>query len=124
MALFRNNGRSSTSVVEAIPTEQSIEPQVNRRPSTSKSLKATTEEGYRRKSRDSRDAGVEVNQDDRREVLPIPTTSSDEIPTQWNHPRINVYRTLSTFWSLFVMGMNDATYGVRYTHDLLLRMFD
>ncbi|KAJ6127630.1 hypothetical protein N7523_003242 [Penicillium sp. IBT 18751x] len=30
---------------------------------------------------------------------------------KWNHPRINVYRSFSTFWSFLVMGANDAAYG-------------
>lgn len=30
---------------------------------------------------------------------------------KWNSPRINVYRSLSTFWSFLVMGANDAAYG-------------
>lgn len=31
---------------------------------------------------------------------------------KWNDPPINVYRSLSTFWSFLVMGANDAAYGV------------
>lgn len=31
---------------------------------------------------------------------------------KWNHPRVNVYRTLATFWTFLVMGANDAVYGV------------
>lgn len=31
---------------------------------------------------------------------------------KWNHPRINIYRSFSTFWSFLVMGANDAAYGV------------
>ncbi|KAJ5501864.1 Major facilitator superfamily domain general substrate transporter [Penicillium fimorum] len=30
---------------------------------------------------------------------------------KWNQPRINVYRTIATFWSFLVMGANDAAYG-------------
>ncbi|PYH84987.1 MFS general substrate transporter [Aspergillus uvarum CBS 121591] len=43
---------------------------------------------------------------------------SNEEPAQifheaerWNHPRSNVFKTLATFWSFLVMGMNDAAYG-------------
>lgn len=32
---------------------------------------------------------------------------------KWNHPRSNIYKTLTTFWSFLVMGANDAAYGVR-----------
>ncbi|KAJ5169242.1 uncharacterized protein N7482_004836 [Penicillium canariense] len=44
-------------------------------------------------------------------------TGSNESPNmfhaleKWNHPRINVYRSLATFWSFLVMGANDAAYG-------------
>lgn len=31
---------------------------------------------------------------------------------KWNQPRINIYRSFSTFWSFLVMGANDAAYGV------------
>ncbi|MCJ1339471.1 hypothetical protein MMC09_004761 [Bachmanniomyces sp. S44760] len=30
---------------------------------------------------------------------------------QWNHPQINVWRTLTTFLGLLIMGANDAVYG-------------
>lgn len=31
---------------------------------------------------------------------------------KWNHPRSNIVRVLTTFWVFFVMGANDAAYGV------------
>lgn len=31
---------------------------------------------------------------------------------KWNEPSINMYRVFSTFWSFFVFGMNDGSYGV------------
>lgn len=33
---------------------------------------------------------------------------------RWNAPRSNVWKTLATFWSFLVMGMNDSAYGVSY----------
>lgn len=42
--------------------------------------------------------------------LPAPTTLSQP-PERWNHPRVNRWRVLAAFWSLMVMGMNDAAYG-------------
>lgn len=33
-------------------------------------------------------------------------------PNKWNHPRSNIIRVLTTFWVFFVMGANDAAYGV------------
>jgi len=45
----------------------------------------------------------------------LPTVSPPtEVVPEWNHPRINVYRTLAAFWSFIVLGMNDAAYGVCY----------
>lgn len=59
------------------------------------------------------------------EPIPLRNTNqansldSSEEPTQvfheaerWNYPRSNVFKTLATFWSFLVMGMNDAAYGV------------
>jgi len=31
---------------------------------------------------------------------------------KWNEPRINACRSFATFWSMLVMGANDAAYGV------------
>ena len=31
---------------------------------------------------------------------------------RWNHPRINVGRSLVAFYGLVIMGANDAAYGV------------
>jgi hypothetical protein len=39
-------------------------------------------------------------------------TDSFRALEKWNQPRINVYRSFSTFWSFLVMGANDAAYGV------------
>ncbi|ORY15599.1 major facilitator superfamily domain-containing protein [Clohesyomyces aquaticus] len=52
----------------------------------------------------------ESQNDDRVENLPSPTTASERLEV-WNHPRINLYRTLAAFWSFVVMGSNDAAYG-------------
>lgn len=52
------------------------------------------------------------------EVLASSTSNTDTPSSavtaleKWNHPRSNVYRTFATFWSFFVMGANDAAYGV------------
>lgn len=47
---------------------------------------------------------------DRVSPLPVPTTASQPAE-RWNHPRSNISRVLAAFWSLLVMGMNDAAYG-------------
>ena len=42
--------------------------------------------------------------------------ASVEAQQKWNEPRINMYRTFSTFWCMLVMGMNDAALGVSNSH--------
>lgn len=42
--------------------------------------------------------------------LPAPTTVSQSLE-RWNYPRSNIPRVLAAFWSLMVLGMNDAAYG-------------
>ena len=44
-------------------------------------------------------------------ALPPPTTVT-EIVEKWNHPRSNIARVFAAFFSLLVMGANDAAYGV------------
>jgi hypothetical protein len=34
-------------------------------------------------------------------------------PERWNQPRANAPKLLAVFWSFFIMGANDAAYGVR-----------
>lgn len=45
-------------------------------------------------------------------VLPSPTTSPNEQPMLWNHPRSNLFKVLSAFFAFVVMGANDAALGV------------
>ncbi|KAF2181802.1 MFS general substrate transporter [Zopfia rhizophila CBS 207.26] len=49
-------------------------------------------------------------QNDPVEFLPQPSTTV-RVLERWDHPRINVYRTLATFFSFIIMGANDAAYG-------------
>lgn len=35
-----------------------------------------------------------------------------EAAEKWNSPRINIFRVGATFWSMMIMGANDAAYGV------------
>ncbi|POS69087.1 hypothetical protein DHEL01_v212518 [Diaporthe helianthi] len=42
--------------------------------------------------------------------LPAPTTVSQPAE-RWNQSRTNICRVLAAFWSLLVIGMNDAAYG-------------
>lgn len=41
-----------------------------------------------------------------------PPEDAFEAKVKWNSPPINKYRVFSTFWSFFVLGMNDGSYGV------------
>lgn len=41
-----------------------------------------------------------------------PPDDAFEAKVKWNSPPINKYRVLTTFWSFFVLGMNDGSYGV------------
>jgi hypothetical protein len=41
-----------------------------------------------------------------------PPDSAVEALQKWNSPRINMFRAPATFWSFFVVGMNDGSYGV------------
>jgi hypothetical protein len=45
-----------------------------------------------------------------------PVVSSETYETsefeKWNHPRSNIAKSLTTFWSFLVMGANDSAYGV------------
>lgn len=34
-------------------------------------------------------------------------------PEQWVNPKINIFRLFGAFWFMFMMGSNDAAYGVR-----------
>ena len=38
-----------------------------------------------------------------------------EAAEKWNSPRINIFRVGATFWSMMIMGANDAAYGVSVT---------
>lgn len=40
-----------------------------------------------------------------------PPSNAVEALQRWNTPRINMWRVLATFWSFFVVGLNDGSYG-------------
>jgi hypothetical protein len=46
-----------------------------------------------------------------KEETQSPVTESSTLE-QWNEPRINRYRYLTTLYTFIIMGMNDAAYGV------------
>ncbi|KAF7556896.1 hypothetical protein G7046_g6182 [Stylonectria norvegica] len=45
-------------------------------------------------------------------------TPEVEVTQKWNEPSINKYRMGAAFWSLLVMGANDAAYGLEAYYDL------
>ena len=45
-------------------------------------------------------------------------TANSPLP-QWNDPRINLWRTLTCFLGFFIMGANDAAFGVQPLHATL-----
>lgn len=59
--------------------------------------------------RGSNEDGPRSNQDSI-SSLPAPTTVSHTVE-RWNQSRVQVCRVFAAFWSLLVMGMNDAAYG-------------
>ncbi|KAF2152301.1 MFS general substrate transporter [Myriangium duriaei CBS 260.36] len=42
---------------------------------------------------------------------PVDAVDDESNLEQWNHPRINLFRTSAAFWALFLTGVNDGTYG-------------
>lgn len=41
-----------------------------------------------------------------------------KVAEKWNSPRINTWRLGAVFWSMMIMGANDAAYGVSIPHPL------
>ena len=72
--------------------------------SFSRTLLDTTKEG-------KLDTDNVLSKENVQENSPVPTLV--EAPQQqWNHPRINIWRTVVACYGLLIMGMNDAAYGV------------
>ncbi|CAG8960667.1 hypothetical protein HYFRA_00013435 [Hymenoscyphus fraxineus] len=57
---------------------------------------------------------INVTEDIRGALVPPPTAV--EARQRWNQPRINMWRCLATFWSFFIVGMNDGAYGALIPH--------
>ncbi|KAJ5641797.1 hypothetical protein N7490_005797 [Penicillium lividum] len=58
-----------------------------------------------------------------RRLTDVTDPSNDQVGAfpvleKWNSPRINIYRSFSTFWSFLVMGANDAAYGLESYYKL------
>jgi hypothetical protein len=98
---IHRNGGSSTAVVElseiSVPEASWNGPKKTSRPA---SVRTVSDRSYHT-----------LGHNGQNESLPTPTTAVEKLQ-QWNHPTINVYRTMATFWGFLVMGMNDSAYGV------------
>jgi hypothetical protein len=42
----------------------------------------------------------------------LPSHMAVEAKQKWNEPRINMWRVFSCYFSFFIVGMNDGSYGV------------
>lgn len=51
---------------------------------------------------------------EKEEIDPPPQLDTAPL-TQWNHPRINIWRTLTAFLAFFILGAHDGAYGVNET---------
>lgn len=54
----------------------------------------------------------------------VPPSTAVEARQRWNHPQINMWRTLATFWSFFIVGMNDGAYGVCIHHQIRISLIE
>lgn len=59
-------------------------------------------------------AGIVQSESDPEDIRQdtTPPTNAVEVLQKWNYPPKNVYRVGASFWSFFLMGMNDGSYGV------------
>lgn len=103
--MFRQNGDSSTCVVEPVELQE-----IGDRIEQPASAKHLGTERQIHQTLTPRLSSTSVNNDPV-ENLPSPTTAAVAKLERWNAPRSNLWRTLAAFWSFVVMGSNDAAYG-------------
>lgn len=64
--------------------------------------------------KEAAESGMNMGKSDpeniREDVLPPQTAV--EAKQKWNEPRINMWRVFSCYFSFFIVGMNDGSYGV------------
>ncbi|KAI0102233.1 putative MFS transporter [Nemania sp. FL0031] len=92
---FRQNGGSSTTVLEMGPVYSS--------PLPLESKSALSETRWAGADEETQN----VTGADREATPPLAT----EVKERWNYPRTNIRRVMSCFYSFLVMGANDAAYG-------------
>jgi len=56
--------------------------------------------------------------------LESPPSTAVEALEKWNYPRINMFRVFATFWSFFVTGMNDGSYGVSLPPQIFQKLIE
>ncbi|KAI1129691.1 putative MFS transporter [Nemania abortiva] len=93
---FRQNGGSSTTVLEMGPVCSSPLPPLENKSASSLTRWAGTDEEIQDATAGGRDATP---------------PSVTEVKERWNYPRTNIRRVLSCFYSFLIMGANDAAYG-------------
>jgi len=121
MSTFRtsqnSNSASSTCVIESSPAvELQPLPTYQPHPDNKRSDTSLNISSFRQSQDNTNDKTIGVRDDGPNTLLgdelPSPTTATAEKKERWNHPRTNLWRTLSTFWCFIMMGANDAAYGV------------
>ncbi|KAI9739949.1 MAG: hypothetical protein M1818_005005 [Claussenomyces sp. TS43310] len=85
----------------------------------SSSISPAIELGYIQEARNPEPASrknvaIGDSEDVREDVAP-PTTAVDALQ-KWNSPRINMWRVFATFFSFFIVGANDGSYGALIPH--------
>lgn len=107
MSVVRNNGGSSTCVVELQPTTSAFSAKESdgQRPPD---LTFNTE-------RENNENGINESPPfgwDQDTESPGPERAVAHAREKWNEPAVNAPRTFATFWCFVIMGANDAAYGV------------
>ena len=84
--------------------------QLNQIPRSSTSGHASCEEGVAAlKPKSTHGGQIRDYSPEEEPCTPAVDAASQEM---WNHPRINVWRTLVACHGFLIMGLNDAVYGV------------
>jgi hypothetical protein len=86
-------GGSSTCVIEAETVK--LQSMTVEEPGNNQALRITRQLSRREIQLGNQDNGPEG-------TLPSPTTASEQLE-RWNHPRVNIYRTIATFVGFVIM---------------------
>lgn len=112
MSAVRDNGGSSTCVVELQPatttSASSTKEDDGQRP-PDLTLNTTERENNASIINDSPPLGWDQDTEN-----PGPERGVAHAREKWNEPVVNAPRTFATFWSFVIMGANDAGYGVSF----------